>query len=130
MGEESERHLRLNKIVYGSDDLKALQEDPEDASIISDFALLAKIPNPFNREATVLVVAGLHWLGTRGAAEFLAKWTQWNAEDLEQQVGDDYFAVVIYVEGKGTEEQLYFTKVQTVEGSLWKSAAPSAPLAE
>jgi hypothetical protein len=114
-GERSERTLHYEGTEYGLKELESFKLNEENSA---DFALLAKIPNPFNPDATVVIIAGRHALGTRGTAEFLADWTEWETDEFKQRVGGGYFAVVIYVEAEGIEDKLILTDVQTVEGSL------------
>ena len=57
----------------------------------ADFGLLAKLPNPFNPQEAAFIFGGVHALGTLGAAEYLRR----HIPDLEDDVGEDYFALVI-----------------------------------
>jgi cell pole-organizing protein PopZ len=116
-GDESEPELRIENAVYGQAALEA-EMFKSDEHANADLALLAKLPNPFNPRATVFIVAGLHALGTRGAAEFLATWTPWDTLDFEKEIGDDYFTAVLYVEGVGPKDELHVTKVRAMEKSL------------
>jgi transcriptional regulator with XRE-family HTH domain len=118
-GQESELELRVDGEVYGEAALE--QESAKlDEHNPADFALLAKIPNPFNPDATVLIVAGRHALGTQGAAEFVAARPEWETGRFEHEVGGGYFAVVIHVEAEGAEDKLVLTEVRAVERSLIK----------
>jgi hypothetical protein len=121
-GEEPELHLGEN--VYGPQELER-ESLKLDEHTSADFALLAKIPNPFNPDATVVIVAGRHALGTRGAAEFLARW---KTEEFEREVSDSYFAVVIYVRAEGTVDKIIFTDVRAMDGSLIKLGGPGSPI--
>jgi hypothetical protein len=116
-GPEIPPQLHLNNQVYGSKELKTLKRGERS---LADFALLAKLPNPFNPDATVLIVAGQHALGTEGAAQFLGKWTQWKTHEFEQKVGAGYFGAVIFVEAERTDDKLIFTDVRDVDESLTK----------
>ncbi len=60
---------------------------------IHDYAILAKVPNEYDRSKYILIVAGISHPGTGGAAHYLS--TKWN-EIVPQMVGDS-FALVIKV---------------------------------
>jgi hypothetical protein len=59
----------------------------------TDFGLLAKITNPWNPQAKILLVAGVRALGTAGTGQFLEENGGW----LEERVSDNNFAVVVKV---------------------------------
>lgn len=67
------------------------EQELANADCVEDFALLAKFPNPWNPNATILVAAGIRGYGTWGAAEFLLN----NGTKLfERTKGTDFAAVV------------------------------------
>lgn len=74
-------------------DLKA-QGDAAGRAILNDFALLARVSNPWDPEAKILVVAGIRAFGTLGAADLLR--TRW--EELYEATGDGDFACLVSVQ--------------------------------
>jgi len=58
-----------------------------------DYGLLAKITNPWNPDAKVLIISGVRALGTLGASQFLDDNVDW----LEEKVANSDFAVVVKV---------------------------------
>lgn len=76
---------------------------------LTDFALLARIPSPWDDEAKIVVAAGLRAFGTWGAAEHLQR----NAEKLHGKTRGKDFAMVVRVTSKdfrvlNTEETAHF----------------------
>jgi hypothetical protein len=87
--------LRLGGQLYVSplfDQERDYKTDPTgyDAGFM-DYGLLAKVTNPWNPDAKVLIISGVRALGTLGASQFLDD----NADSLEAKLGDSDFAVVI-----------------------------------
>ena len=71
------RQANASQAWYGSD----INAHPDENIHIpgrenSDYALVVKGPNPFNPAATVLVVCGIHGIGTLGGALFLYQRSQ------------------------------------------------------
>ena len=71
----------------------SFQEEREGADELHDFALLAKLPNPYNDHAKVLIVAGIRAFGTWGAAKYLLE----HSEELHESFKDHNFATVLKV---------------------------------
>ena len=79
----------------GYDQLDRLLEEGKDAhdGPLEDYGLLAKVRNPWNRAATMLVVAGIRALGTWGAARHLAE----RATEVHEEVKDRNFLWIVKV---------------------------------
>jgi len=78
---------------------------PADYSL-TDFALLARVPNPWYQDSKVLIVAGIRAFGTWGAAEFLAS----RSHEIAAHTDGRDFAMVLkvaligsHVEAEATE---------------------------
>ena len=63
-------------------------------AVLEDYALLARVTNPWDPDAKILVVAGIRAFGTLGAAELLR--TRW--EELYESTGDADFACLVSVQ--------------------------------
>ena len=67
--------------------------DDDSTIALEDLALLARIDNPFDPGAKVLIVAGVRAFGTLGAAEYL----RLHSDTLFEETGDKDFAALIKV---------------------------------
>ena len=84
---------------FGSSWLGA-PSDPENSEYApADLSMILKMPNPFNKSAQILVVAGLRGIGTYGAALFLydnvQKMGNFKAKKSGKRVGSEPQAHII-----------------------------------
>ena len=68
-------------------------EYPQPNGRLVDYALLAKVRNPWNQKATVMIMAGIRGIGIWGAAEFMLR----NTEDIVQKTGGRDFEWILRV---------------------------------
>ena len=63
-------------------------------AVATDYALLVKAPNPFNHDSGVLLVCGIHGIGTLGASLYVYK----HADELLGSFGEDAQAHLLRVQ--------------------------------
>ncbi len=96
--EEERWGLSFGGQTYASplfDQQRQYKKDPtyRDRAGFVDYGLLAKLTNPWNEDARVLLIAGVKSLGTLGSGKFLEENGPW----LEGKVGSSNFAQLVKV---------------------------------